>query len=100
MATDLAALLKQKEDLDRKIQQMQSAAKAEAIAQVRALMAEHGLMVSDFAAPSRVGAKMGSHVAPKYRDATTGATWSGRGLKPRWLSAALADGKSLSDFTI
>ena len=36
----------------------------------------------------------------RYRDPKTGQTWSGRGLKPKWLSTALADGKKLSDFDI
>ena len=35
-----------------------------------------------------------------YRDALSGQTWSGRGLKPRWLAEALASGKSLSDFHV
>lgn len=35
-----------------------------------------------------------------YRDKLTGDTWSGRGLKPRWLAEALAKGKSLSDFHV
>lgn len=33
----------------------------------------------------------------KYRD-DAGNTWSGRGLKPRWLTAALDSGKSLDDY--
>lgn len=35
----------------------------------------------------------------KFRD-TQGNVWSGRGLRPRWLSAALADGKALDDFAV
>jgi DNA-binding protein H-NS len=35
----------------------------------------------------------------KYRDAA-GNTWSGRGLRPRWLNNALAKGKALSDFAV
>jgi DNA-binding protein H-NS len=41
-----------------------------------------------------------SVVAPKYRDAATGATWTGRGKQPRWLAAALKGGKKLNDFLI
>ncbi|HWL30215.1 MAG TPA: H-NS histone family protein [Burkholderiaceae bacterium] len=36
----------------------------------------------------------------KYRDPDTGATWTGRGKPPRWISAAEADGKSRNDFLI
>jgi len=40
-------------------------------------------------------------VAPKYRNPKSPAeTWSGRGLKPRWLAAAVKAGKKLEDFSI
>src|SRR6516162_5898621 len=40
-------------------------------------------------------------VAPKYRNPLNPAeTWAGRGLKPRWLAAALKGGSKLEDFTI
>jgi DNA-binding protein H-NS len=38
-------------------------------------------------------------VAPKYRNpANPAETWAGRGLKPRWLEAALKSGKKLEYF--
>jgi DNA-binding protein H-NS len=40
-------------------------------------------------------------VAPKYRNPEDPTeTWAGRGLKPRWLAAALKSGKKLDDFMI
>jgi DNA-binding protein H-NS len=40
-------------------------------------------------------------VAPKYRNPENPSeTWAGRGLKPRWLSAALKSGKTQEDFLI
>jgi DNA-binding protein H-NS len=40
-------------------------------------------------------------VAPKYRNPENRAeTWAGRGLKPRWLAAAIKGGKKLEDFAI
>jgi DNA-binding protein H-NS len=40
-------------------------------------------------------------VAPKFRNPENPSeTWAGRGLKPRWLSAALKSGKKLENFTI
>ena len=40
-------------------------------------------------------------VAPKYRNPENPSeTWAGRGLKPRWLTAALDSGKKLDDFRI
>jgi DNA-binding protein H-NS len=40
-------------------------------------------------------------VAPKYRNPENPAeTWAGRGLKPRWLVAAIKGGKKQEDFAI
>jgi DNA-binding protein H-NS len=40
-------------------------------------------------------------VAPKYRNPENPAeTWAGRGLKPRWLAAAIKSGKKQDDFLI
>ena len=40
-------------------------------------------------------------VAPKYRNPDNPSeTWAGRGLKPRWLAAALKSGKKLEDLSI
>lgn len=49
----------------------------------------------------RAGRRAGGKVAPKYRNPDNpGETWAGRGLKPRWLVAALKTGKKLEHFTI
>jgi DNA-binding protein H-NS len=40
-------------------------------------------------------------VAAKYRNPDNPAeTWAGRGLKPRWLAAAIKSGKKMDDFLI
>src|SRR5499427_10887224 len=52
---------------------------------------------------SSEGLRMGARgpVAPKYRNpANPSETWAGRGLKPRWLAAALKGGKKLEHFSI
>jgi DNA-binding protein H-NS len=41
----------------------------------------------------------GKKVAPKYRG-PDGETWAGRGAKPRWLVAAIKEGKKLEQFLI
>jgi DNA-binding protein H-NS len=47
------------------------------------------------------GGLKGSSVAPKYRNPENATeTWAGRGLKPRWLTAAIKSGKKLEDFAI
>ena len=40
-------------------------------------------------------------VEPKYRNtANPDETWSGRGKRPRWMEAAIANGKTPDDFRI
>jgi DNA-binding protein H-NS len=99
--SSIQELLAQKAELEKKIADAQRTAKADAIAKVKALMAEYGLTAADLAgrsaAPKAEGTKK---VAAKYRDPATGQTWSGRGLKPKWLQAALGTGKSLADFAL
>lgn len=68
-------------------------------------MAEHGLTVKDLGGKSprggsKQGANGGTKVAAKFRDSATGETWSGRGLQPRWLKAALAGGKKITDVAV
>jgi len=47
----------------------------------------------------RFGAR--GKVAPKFRNPENPSeTWAGRGLKPRWLAAAIRSGKKLDDFRI
>jgi DNA-binding protein H-NS len=48
----------------------------------------------------RTSAMKSVKVKPKYRDAKTGDTWAGRGVQPRWLTAALKAGKRLEDYLI
>jgi len=117
MAKSLSDLLAQKAALEKQIAEFQKEKRGEAIARVKALMAEYGLTAVDIvggarapkaaapaAAPSPAPAKKskaaGKKVAAKYRNPATGDTWSGRGLKPKWLVAAMAGGKTLADFTI
>jgi DNA-binding protein H-NS len=101
--SSLSELLAQKAALEKQIIDAQREEKAAAISQVKALMSQHGLTLADLgsartaAVPKRAG---GGKVAPKYRDAATGDTWSGRGLQPKWLKAALASGRSLADFAL
>ena len=97
----ITELLAQKAALEQQIVQAQRAERADAIAKVRALMAEHGLTLADLASkPAASARKTGMKVAPKYRDAATGNTWSGRGLQPTWLKEALASGRKLSEFAL
>lgn len=71
-----------------------------AIAQIKSLLAQNGLTVADLGLKATRGAAKGRPVPAKYRNQATGESWSGRGLKPKWVKAALADGKSLEDLLI
>ena len=107
MAT-LQELVAQKDQLEREIESTRKGERDAAIAQVRSLMSEYGLSLSDLGTksgsgktgPQKAGPTKGSKVAAKYRDASTGDTWSGRGLQPKWLKAAMQTGKTLHDFAI
>ncbi len=100
MAT-LQELLQQKEALEREIEATKKRERADAIAKVRSLMAEYGLTLADLGGRAAPAAKpAGAKVAPKYRDAASGETWSGRGLQPNWLKAALAAGRRLDEFKL
>jgi DNA-binding protein H-NS len=96
----LSELLAQKASLENQIAQTQREERDKAIAQVKALMAEHGLTAADLSARASKKVRAVAKVAAKYRNRDTGDTWSGRGLQPRWLKAALAAGKKLSDFSV
>jgi len=98
--TSVSELLAQKAAIEQQIIEMQRTERAGAVAKVRALMAEHGLSLSDLSGKTATPKRSGAKVAAKYRNAATGDTWSGRGLQPRWLKEALASGKSISDFAI
>ena len=98
----LQELIAQKEALEREIERTKQQDRSEAIAKVRALMDEYGLSVTDLSArgAAKPRAGKGNKVAAKYRNTATGETWSGRGLQPKWLKAALASGHKLADFAV
>lgn len=100
---NLSDLLAQKAALEQQIIEVQREQRAQAIAQIRALMAEYGLTLADLgtrvaAAPRKLAGT--GKVAAKYRNASTGESWSGRGLQPNWLRQALAGGATLDQFKV
>ena len=101
----LQDLLARRAALDQEIDDTRRTARADAIAKVRALMSENGLTVADISgragkpAGGKGGGK-GSKVAVKYREPGTDNSWTGRGLQPKWLKAAIASGKSVQDFAV
>jgi DNA-binding protein H-NS len=98
MAT-LQELLAQRAELDAKIEQTKDSVRAEAVAKVKSLMAENGLTIADISTRTPKVTKV-SKVAVKYRNQATGETWSGRGLQPKWLKAAINGGATLQEFHV
>lgn len=96
----VSELLAQKAAIEKQIADAQREERAEAVAKVRALMADHGLSLADLSGRAAPAKRTGAKVAPKFRNAETGETWSGRGLQPKWLKAALNSGRKLSDFAL
>ena len=59
------------------------------------------LMNSDGARTSQSHSQKGKKLAPRYRNPKNRTeTWAGRGLRPRWLVAAIKRGKKLEAFVI
>ena len=111
MASSLADINSQIKKHDEQIAQLRKQAeelrnqeRAGVIEELRKKIAEYGLTAGDLKLGSRGGKRIVGaapvKAAAKYRS-PTGETWSGgRGRKPRWISEALAAGKSLTDFEI
>lgn len=93
--------------LRKQAEELRNQERAGVIEEVRRKIAEYGLSASDLKLAARGGSgrrnaapAASAKAAAKYRS-PTGETWSGgRGRKPRWVTEALAAGKSLSDFEI
>ena len=103
MAT-LSDLIAKRDALEAQIQEQTQSQRAEAIDKIKSLMQETGVTLADFGGreskgQGKGGAKTGAKVAAKYRD-QAGNTWSGRGLPPKWLKAAMSEGKKREDFAV
>lgn len=98
----LQELIAQKEALEREIERTRHQDRSDAVAKVRALMDQYGLTAADLSsrASTKPRKSPGKKVAAKYRNAATGDSWSGRGLQPKWLKAALGSGRKLADFAV
>jgi len=70
-----------------------------ALEEVEAFARERGLSPADLSA--LIGKRTRRPATPKYANpADASVTWSGRGRRPRWVTAALADGKTLEDLAL
>jgi len=104
-----SALLKEAEAIEKQIAQAMVNARKEIVAEVKALIAQHGITAAELGYVERPGSVKAARQARragmptptvKYRDAQ-GRTWSGgRGRKPQWVLDAIAQGIDLEQFRI
>lgn len=107
---DINSQIKQHDEqiaqLRQKADELRNHERAGVIEEIRRKIAEYGLSAADLKLGTRAagGKRAAGTPAPKgiakYRG-PVGEAWSGgRGRKPRWVTEALAAGKSLADFEI
>ncbi|KPQ06972.1 MAG: DNA-binding protein H-NS [Rhodobacteraceae bacterium HLUCCA12] len=96
---DLKELKRLQKDVTAAIEQYKERERKRALAEVEAFARERGLSPADL---SEISTKrVRKPVPPKYANpADRSQTWSGRGRQPRWVVAALADGRTLDDLAI
>lgn len=73
---------------------------AGSVREIRSLMDEHGVTLSDLAGRRKRTAGKKGAVPPKFKDPATGNTWTGRGRAPKWITQAEEEGKNREDFRI
>ncbi|KZK32397.1 histone [Delftia sp. GW456-R20] len=80
-------LLAQRAQLESKIADARKSELATAVASVRELISQYNLTAEDIF-PAQRGRRQASQASPsvaRYRDPSTGATWTGRGKPPNWI---------------
>lgn len=93
------SLLRQIEDLRNKAEEARIAEKEDAVRDIKLRMDEWGITIADlddklYSASKRIPA------AIKYMEPSTGKTWTGLGRAPRWMTEAIASGKTKEQFLL
>jgi len=85
----------------RALKEKQQSKRKDVIAQIRELAASIGVSVEISDGEKPASSRRGSKVAPKYRNPNNPTqTWTGRGMKPRWLQSLLEQGRNADEFLI
>ncbi|WP_321800218.1 H-NS histone family protein [Burkholderia sp. BCC1988] len=82
-------LLTKRAQLDAEIAMRRAATRKGVLEQIVKLMCEYEIETREIESrlsSNRVRTSRGRSVAPRFWDPKTGATWSGRGRKPRWMA--------------
>jgi DNA-binding protein H-NS len=98
-ALSLSELKVLRSKIDRAIATYEERKKKDALAELEETARRMGYSLAELMAMT--SAKPRKTVAAKYANpANPSDTWTGRGRKPKWVSAALDAGKSLADLAI
>ncbi|MFM2005753.1 MAG: hypothetical protein RLZZ09_1408 [Pseudomonadota bacterium] len=85
----------------RALKEKQHSKRKGVIAQIRELAASIGVSVEITDGEKPASTRRGSKVAPKYRNPNnSNQTWTGRGMKPRWLQSLVEQGRNADEFLI
>lgn len=98
---ELEKIQRQIAELQQKAEQIQKQKKAEVLEEVRAKIKAYGLTAREcgFSIDEKPAVKgQRKPVAIKYRSGEH--TWTGRGRKPKWVEAYLANGGKLEDLSV
>ncbi len=88
-------LLAQREQLDKQIKEAIAQEKADGIAKAKLIIEQYHLTATDLFSRKSGVKGAGGKVAPKYRNPSTGETWTGRGKAPKWI-----EGRDRSNYLI
>jgi DNA-binding protein H-NS len=83
--------------LDTEIARLKARERVNGLARIKEIMDAYDLDVDDLTRTRRGNP---GKVAVKYRHPASGETWTGRGIRPRWVQAALNSGAALEDFRV
>ncbi len=95
----LAELKKLKKDVVKAIDGYEERQRKAVLAELDAIARERGYTIEQVVGVAPASSR--KPVAPKYANPSDKSqTWTGRGRKPKWVVAALEEGKSLEDLAI
>lgn len=101
-------LIAQIEALQKQAEEVRQAEIAGVIAEIKQKIQDYDLNAADLGFASVAPMKSDNvsrsdkraAVKPKYRDPASGKTWTGRGVMPKWMKAAVDAGRSRDEFLI
>jgi len=97
----LSDLRKLQHDVENEIKNRQRQDVGKAREQIIAIARELGVPIEQLIAGVAPKSKISGQSAQKYQNPDNPAqTWSGRGRKPKWLTEAISNGKTIESFQI